>query len=69
MDRYFDFDGIAQWTKFDIDDSLKATKIKKFEEDLSTFLKKDYEGKVFKLIHPQELMIQCREEARGLVVY
>jgi hypothetical protein len=69
IDRYFDFDGIGEWTKFDISDSLKTSTTKKFETDIAAFIHKDYEGKVLKLIKARETIISCREKADSLVKY
>ena len=69
MSTYFDFDGISSWTKFDIDDSLKDAKKKKFQTDVENFVKKDYEAKVLPLIHARDLIIEVRKKAADLVSY
>jgi hypothetical protein len=69
MDRYFDFDGIGSWAKFDISDTLKSSNTKKFETDIQAFIKKDYEKKVIKLLKARETIITCRDLSSSLVSY
>ena len=55
--------------QFDISDSLKISKRKKFEKDVNDFLEKDYEAKVLRLIKAREMIMDCRKISSNLIEY